>query len=79
MKLGLTNAKGGNSIRARKVDVEVLSKPGNFQNDGVKSHHARQLPGALQQPELRGLGQLHGGRLPAGGLAGTGWARPPTW
>ena len=24
--------------------------------------------GALQQPELRGLGQLHGGRLPAGGL-----------
>ena len=29
---------------------------------------ARQLPGALQQPELRGLGQLHGGRLSAGGL-----------
>ena len=26
------------------------------------------LAGALQQPELRGLGQLHGGRLPAGGL-----------
>ena len=26
----------------------------------------RQLPGALRQPELRGLGQLHGGRLPAG-------------
>ena len=24
--------------------------------------------GALQQPELRGLGQLRGGRLPAGGL-----------
>ena len=24
--------------------------------------------GALQQPEHRGLGQLHGGRLPAGGL-----------
>ena len=26
------------------------------------------LAGALQQPELRGLGQLRGGRLPAGGL-----------
>ena len=35
---------------------------------GAHAHHARQLPGALQQPELRGLGQLHGGRLPAGGL-----------
>ena len=27
---------------------------------GAHAHHARQLPGALQQPELRGLGQLHG-------------------
>ena len=27
---------------------------------------ARKFSGALQQPELRGLGQLHGGRLPAG-------------
>ena len=35
---------------------------------GAHAHHVRQLPGALQQPELRGLGQLHGGRLPAGGL-----------
>ena len=34
---------------------------------GAHAHHARQLSGALQQPELRGLGQLHGGRLPAGG------------
>ena len=35
---------------------------------GTHTHHARKFPGALQQPELRGLGQLHGGRLPAGGL-----------
>ena len=35
---------------------------------GAHAHHARQFSGALQQPELRGLGQLHGGRLPAGGL-----------
>ena len=35
---------------------------------GAHAHHARQLPGALQQPELCGLGQLCGGRLPAGGL-----------
>ena len=35
---------------------------------GTHAHHARKFPGALQQPELRGLGQLHGGRLPAGGL-----------
>ena len=35
---------------------------------GAHAHHVRQLPGALQQPELRGRGQLHGGRLPAGGL-----------
>ena len=35
---------------------------------GAHAHHARKFPGALQQPELRGLGQLHGGRLPAGGL-----------
>ena len=35
---------------------------------GAHAHHVRQLPGALQQPELRGLGQLHGGRLLAGGL-----------
>ena len=35
---------------------------------GAHAHHARQLPGALQQPELCGLGQLRGGRLPAGGL-----------
>ena len=56
---------------------------------GTHAHHARKFFGALQQPELRGLGQLRGGRLPAGGLrhdperlrlaAGTGWARPPTW
>ena len=35
---------------------------------GTHAHHAWKFPGALQQPELRGLGQLHGGRLPAGGL-----------
>ena len=35
---------------------------------GAHAHHARKFFGALQQPELRGLGQLHGGRLPAGGL-----------
>ena len=35
---------------------------------GAHAHHARQFSGALQQPGLRGLGQLHGGRLPAGGL-----------
>ena len=35
---------------------------------GAHAHHARQFSGALQQPELRGLGQLHGGRLPDGGL-----------
>ena len=35
---------------------------------GAHAHHAKQFSGALQQPELRGLGQLHGGRLPAGGL-----------
>ena len=29
---------------------------------GAHAHHARQFSGALQQPELRGLGQLHGGR-----------------
>ena len=33
---------------------------------GTHAHHARKFPGALQQPKLRGLGQLHGGRLPAG-------------
>ena len=35
---------------------------------GTHAHHARKFFGALQQPELRGLGQLHSGRLPAGGL-----------
>ena len=35
---------------------------------GTHAHHARKFSGALQQPELRGLGQLRGGRLPAGGL-----------
>ena len=30
---------------------------------GAHARHARQFSGALQQPELRGLGQLHGGRL----------------
>ena len=35
---------------------------------GTHAHHARKFFGVLQQPELRGLGQLHGGRLPAGGL-----------
>ena len=39
-----------------------------FGGAGAHAHHARQFSGALQQPELRGLGQLHGGRLPAGGL-----------
>ena len=34
----------------------------------LKHEFARKFPGALQQPELRGLGQLRGGRLPAGGL-----------
>ena len=35
---------------------------------GTHAHHARKFFGALQQPELCGLGQLRGGRLPAGGL-----------
>ena len=35
---------------------------------GAHAHHAWKFSGALQQPELRGLGQLRGGRLPAGGL-----------
>ena len=35
---------------------------------GAHAHHAWKFSGALQQPELRGLGQLHGGRLPAGRL-----------
>ena len=35
---------------------------------GAHAHHIRKFSGALQQPELRGLDQLHGGRLPAGGL-----------
>ena len=35
---------------------------------GAHAHHARQFSGALQQPQLHDLGQLHGGRLPAGGL-----------
>ena len=32
------------------------------------AHYIRKFFGALQQPELRSLGQLHCGRLPAGGL-----------
>ena len=35
---------------------------------GTHAHHARKFSGALQQPELCGLGQLRGGRLPARGL-----------
>ena len=35
---------------------------------GAHAHHAGKFSGAIQQLELRGLGQLCGGRLPAGGL-----------
>ena len=42
--------------------------PPNIRAASPPASHARKFSGALQQPELRGLGQLHGGRLPAGGL-----------
>ena len=38
---------------------------------GAHAHHARKFSGALQQPELCGLGQLRGGRLQLEGYAMT--------
>ena len=49
------------------ADDVTLATPGRGAA-GAHAHHARKFFGALQQPELRDLGQLHGGRLPAGGL-----------
>ena len=57
----------GNAVPRRRGRRRHAGHPGRGAA-GAHAHHARQLPGALQQSELRGLGQLHGGRLPAGGL-----------
>ena len=53
--------------RTRRLRRRHAGHPGRGAA-GAHTHHARKFFGALQQPELRGLSQLHGGRLPAGGL-----------
>ena len=61
LKTGDAGGGGGHGGFGTAAKAQALT-------EGSTTSRGEVLSGALQQPELRGLGQLYGGRLPAGGL-----------